>query len=212
VIYSTLTRRALDFAEAAHRGQLRKGTTDIPFMHHPVALAALLIADGADEELVCAAYLHDVVEHTPVTLATVARLFGAHVARLVDGATEPDLDERGRRLPWHDRRSTALLRLERAEPDVVALKAADVCANIADLVVDHYREGGAVWARFPADAHDQVWFYRCLGRLAVARLEGRPRLHAELGTRLDELGELPLPAVRKARSRRRRTKVVAASS
>lgn len=211
MIYSTLTRRALDFAEAAHRGQLRKGTTDVPFVHHPVAIAALLMADGADEELVSAAYLHDVVEHTHVTLATVDRLFGARVAQLVDGATEPDLDEHGRPLPWHDRRSTALLRLERAEPDVVALKAADVCANIADLVVDHDREAGAVWVRFTAEPHDQVWFYRVLGRLAVARLEGRPRLHAELATRLVQLGELPLPAVRKAR-RRRRAKAVAVSS
>ena len=58
-VYSERLRAALFLAERAHRGQIRKGR-EVPYVLHPVCVAALLFAAGADEDLVCAGYLHDV--------------------------------------------------------------------------------------------------------------------------------------------------------
>jgi (p)ppGpp synthase/HD superfamily hydrolase len=67
-----LTRRfetALCFASQLHRQQFRKGS-DIPYIGHLLAVAALVIEDGGSEDEAIAALLHDSIEdqaeHYPV--------------------------------------------------------------------------------------------------------------------------------------------------
>src|SRR4029077_18616732 len=52
---------ALDYATRAHEEQMRKGS-DIPYVSHLLAVAALVLEDGGDEDEAIAALLHDVVE------------------------------------------------------------------------------------------------------------------------------------------------------
>ena len=62
---------AMEFARSKHNGQTRKGT-DIPYLGHLLAVAALAIEDAASdsalfertEEVAIAAVLHDIVEDT----------------------------------------------------------------------------------------------------------------------------------------------------
>ena len=77
---------------------------------------------------------------------------------------------------------------------MVLLKAADVCANITDVVLDHAEHGPVVWARFRADASQQVWYYGAGAELALERLEGYQPLRLELEARLAELYALPVDA------------------
>ena len=81
-----LLRRAYAFAAQAHQGQKRKSGE--PYIHHPVAVAAILAELGMDAETLAAALLHDVVEDTGVTLDDVRREFGDNIAALVDGVTK----------------------------------------------------------------------------------------------------------------------------
>ena len=53
--------KAIIFAAKAHSGQKRKGT-DIPFMIHPLEVASIVAGITPDEEMMCAAVLHDVIE------------------------------------------------------------------------------------------------------------------------------------------------------
>ncbi|HUG32272.1 MAG TPA: bifunctional (p)ppGpp synthetase/guanosine-3',5'-bis(diphosphate) 3'-pyrophosphohydrolase [Acidimicrobiia bacterium] len=83
-----LLRRAHDTANEAHRGQERK--TGHPYITHPVAVAHMLAQYGLDAPTIAAAFLHDTVEDTPLTLAQVQQDFGKEVAELIDGVTKLD--------------------------------------------------------------------------------------------------------------------------
>jgi len=83
-----LLRRAHDTAASAHEGQVRK--TGDPYITHPVAVAHMLAQYGLDADTIAAAFLHDTVEDTPLTLAQVEKDFGKDIAQLIDGVTKLD--------------------------------------------------------------------------------------------------------------------------
>lgn len=83
-----LVRRAVTYAEEAHRGQ-RRASGD-PYITHPVAVATILRGETRDAETLAAAVLHDVVEDTSSTLEEVRARFGENVARIVEGVTKID--------------------------------------------------------------------------------------------------------------------------
>lgn len=58
---------AAAFAAQAHAGQVRKYTGE-PYIRHPEAVAKLVQASGGDTAMVAAAWLHDTVEDTAVTV------------------------------------------------------------------------------------------------------------------------------------------------
>src|SRR3990172_4710963 len=81
-----LVEEAYQFAEAAHEGQLRKSGE--PYIVHPLD-AAMTVADlQLDAAAIAAALLHDVQEDCAVPNQELKRLFGADVAKLVDGVTK----------------------------------------------------------------------------------------------------------------------------
>ncbi len=81
-----LLRRAYDFAAEQHKTQTR--LSGEPFLSHPVEVAHLLADMKLDVTSLCAALLHDVVEDTKIPLDQISEMFGADVARLVEGATK----------------------------------------------------------------------------------------------------------------------------
>jgi len=83
-----LLKRAHDTAARAHEGQVRK--TGDPYISHPVAVAHMLAQYGLDADTIAAAFLHDTVEDTPLTLAQVEQEFGNDIAQLIDGVTKLD--------------------------------------------------------------------------------------------------------------------------
>jgi (p)ppGpp synthase/HD superfamily hydrolase len=167
-LYSERLRAALRLAERAHRGQRRKGG-ETPYVLHPAAVAALLVAAGAHEDLVCAGLLHDVVEDSDVTVAELEEQFGAEVARLVDAVTERKEHPDGRPIPWETRRADTISHLEHADDDVRALKAADLAINLGDVVLDHAEVGDELWLRFNAGAAAQLWYYRRVAEIVLER-------------------------------------------
>jgi guanosine-3',5'-bis(diphosphate) 3'-pyrophosphohydrolase len=84
---SELSAAALRFARRIHLGQHRKQTGE-QFVEHPIAVADLLSEAGYNGALLPAAYLHDVVEKTDVTLDEIRERFGPQVATLVDSLSE----------------------------------------------------------------------------------------------------------------------------
>jgi len=180
VIYSERARAALRFAERAHRGQQRKGGDD-PYILHCITVATLLAESGAHEDLLCAAYLHDVVEDAGVELEEIAVMFGDEVAALVASVTEDKLRS------WQERKSATIEHLADAPQHALALKGADVCTNITDVVLDHRQIGDEVWLRFRRGAEQQVWYYAAVADGVLERLEGYDQLRTELAGRLAEL-------------------------
>ena len=77
---------AIDFASEAHKGQKRKSGE--AYITHPLHVSKTLVEWGMDSDSVIAGLLHDVAEDTEKTLDEIETLFGADVAKLVDGVTK----------------------------------------------------------------------------------------------------------------------------
>lgn len=81
-----LIREAYDFADQAHKGQIRKSGE--PYILHPLTVADIVLDMHMDATSIVTALLHDVVEDTTVDLETVRQKFGETCAMLVDGLTK----------------------------------------------------------------------------------------------------------------------------
>ncbi|MFN8223922.1 MAG: bifunctional (p)ppGpp synthetase/guanosine-3',5'-bis(diphosphate) 3'-pyrophosphohydrolase [Gaiellales bacterium] len=81
-----LITRAFDYAEAHHRGQVRRSGED--FIRHPWGVAQICAELHLDEQTIAAALLHDVVEDTGVVLDDIKLAFGPEIALLVEGVTK----------------------------------------------------------------------------------------------------------------------------
>jgi (p)ppGpp synthase/HD superfamily hydrolase len=113
---------------------------DNPFEYHLDAVATILLAFGHDEYgVIAAAYLHDVVEDTPVTIQEVGQMYGFIIRDLVDAVTDMKVDANGVSLGNRRKRQSlthAKLRAiaaKRVDGNVVVnLKLADRIANIEE--------------------------------------------------------------------------------
>ncbi len=81
-----LVRLAYDFAEKAHRGQLRKSGE--PYINHPLETAITLTKYHLDQDTILAGLLHDVPEDTGIPLEVLKKEFGEGVSHIVEGITK----------------------------------------------------------------------------------------------------------------------------
>lgn len=79
-------RRAYDFSEKAHSGQIRRSGE--PYISHPLGVAGILADLRLDLPSIATGLLHDTVEDTSVTLTDIETNFGGDIAQLVDGVTK----------------------------------------------------------------------------------------------------------------------------
>ena len=128
---SELIARAKNFATSAHQriGHRRK-YSDQPYQVHLEAVARLVASVSDDEEMIAAAWLHDVVEDTPATLGDVEREFGLRVAALVQDLTDVSRPSDGNRAvrKERDRQHTA-----HASARAKTIKLADLIDNCQDI-------------------------------------------------------------------------------
>ncbi len=82
----SLIKKAYEFSEKAHEGQVRRSGE--PYIAHPLSVAAILSDLKLDYATVATGLLHDTVEDTDVTLDNISEKFGENVAHLVDGVTK----------------------------------------------------------------------------------------------------------------------------
>jgi len=81
-----LINRAYVFSMKAHGAQMR--ASGDPYFSHPIEVAGILTDLKLDDETIVTAILHDTIEDTVATPDEIEKLFGASVARLVDGVTK----------------------------------------------------------------------------------------------------------------------------
>ncbi len=147
-----LINEAIILATAKHSGQVRKGT-DIPYIVHPMEVMAILSRMGADEDLLIAGVLHDVVEDTNVSVEDIQIKFGDKVAELV-GAHSED-----KSLSWEERKRLSNEHLKNETFEVKCLILADKLSNIRSMANDLERIGEKLWERFNAPYEKQRWYY-----------------------------------------------------
>ena len=128
-----IVEKARIFATASHAAvaQLRKYTNE-PYIVHPAEVFSIVSrVDGATEEMMAAAWLHDTVEDTGVTIEVIREMFGKEVAELVGWLTDVSRPEQGNRATRKaiDRAHTAM-----APADAQTIKLADLISNSRSIM------------------------------------------------------------------------------
>ena len=81
-----LIMKAYNLAAEKHKDQ-KRGSGE-PYIIHPLNVAYILASIGMDDNTLCAALLHDVVEDTYVTQKDLTDLFGQEISDMVAGVTK----------------------------------------------------------------------------------------------------------------------------
>ena len=127
-----LIQKAADYAEWAHKHQVRKYTGEPYFTHCQGVVDNLLISNNkVSGEMIAAAYLHDVVEDTQVTINDIEEEFGNNVATLVYGLTKQTRLSDGNRAV---RKEFERQRLSDVSKEVQLIKHADLIHNLPSIV------------------------------------------------------------------------------
>ena len=128
----TMVERARVFATAAHAavGQVRKYTFE-PYIVHPAEVASIVRSVPHTDEMVAAAWLHDTVEDTDVTIEDVRAEFGDKVAELVGWLTDVSKPEDGNRAV---RKAMDRAHSAAAPAEAQTVKLADLIANTRSIM------------------------------------------------------------------------------
>jgi (p)ppGpp synthase/HD superfamily hydrolase len=161
--------QALALAVEAHDGQKRKGT-QIPYIAHPMGVAAIALEHGADEDQAMAALLHDAVEDGGIEYAQLIReKFGDRVADIVQGCTDGVPDASGIKETWAPRKERYIAHLKGASDDVLLVSGSDKLHNARAIVEDLLSIGAVVFDRFTASQEQTIWYYETLAGVFTQR-------------------------------------------
>jgi (p)ppGpp synthase/HD superfamily hydrolase len=160
---------ASSLALRIHAEQLRKGTAT-PYVSHLLAVAAIVLEHGGDEDQACAALLHDAIEDGGVEWeAVILEQFGPRVAGIVRACTDADTLPKP---PWRVRKEAYLAHLEEEGADALLVSAADKLHNAMAIVSDLRTHGPGMFSRFNAGQDGTLWYYEALVKVFARRLPG----------------------------------------
>jgi (p)ppGpp synthase/HD superfamily hydrolase len=178
---------ALALASELHATQPRKGPGNVPYVAHLLAVAAIVLENGGDEEEAIAALLHDAAEDQGgrPTLERIRRLHGERVAGIVEACSDTFEDPKPE---WRTRKEAYIERLREAPRSVRLVAAADKLHNVQGLLADIEARGALAFRRFKhSTRHDQVWYFKACGEALLAAEDASlPRRVARAARRLEE--------------------------
>ena len=146
---------AMEFAAKAHEGQFRKGTRR-PYIVHPIEVADIVSTMTKDEEVICAAVLHDTIEDcSGITWDILKLRFGGRGAGMV-------AQENGGKSPsWGEGKGATIKRLRTAPIEVQMIGLADKLSNMRDIDRDYPVLGDELWGRFRMQSKSALaWYYK----------------------------------------------------
>ena len=163
---------AFEFARQRHQGQVRDGEEQIPYITHPVGVAAIVRKAEGSQAAVCASILHDTMEDCSATEEEIERLFaspglGRRVAGIVAELTDP------KGLPYSEKKQRQIELMKSGYSDDAALvRAADQIANLTDLVSNPPRWGNG----------EEQEYIESIKKLIDARADLSPALREQFQT------------------------------
>ncbi|MGH2721647.1 MAG: HD domain-containing protein [Actinomycetota bacterium] len=190
---------ALELANRLHGAQTRKGGT-VPYVSHLLAVTALVLEAGGDEDEAIAALLHDAIEDQgdQVTIGELEERFGPRVRAIVEGCSDTELPgagEIGERGPANSlRRKQLYLRHldDVGDESVLRVSLADKLHNARTILADRRASDDGVFGRFNVGKWGTLWYYRGLARFYAARFPpgGPPALTGQAAELARVVGEL----------------------
>lgn len=160
VSYSAKLAEAFAFAHRVHADQFRKGRP-VPFITHPMAVAALVGEHGGTELEVIAALLHDCVEDGDGlrTLEEIRAAFGEDVANVVWGCSDTHEQPKP---PWRARKESFIEKMRSASPSIKQVVTADKIHNARALLALLADRSADVWHEFAGGREGTLWYYTAI--------------------------------------------------
>jgi (p)ppGpp synthase/HD superfamily hydrolase len=181
--YEAAFRLALE----AHAGQTRKATR-IPYISHPMGVAALVLEDGGSDDEALAALLHDAVEDGGQEyIAEIEDTVGGSVASIVVECSDSVVPAGAERPPWEERKRAYVDAIPEKSPGAVRVTTADKLHNARAIVADLREEGPDVFARFNGGRDGTLWYYDAVSEALASHPAARPRLMAELARTVEQM-------------------------
>ena len=149
-----IKEKAKLFAIKAHKGQIRKSDKEKPMIIHPINVANILIEYGYDDNVVAAAYLHDVIEDTKYTKEDLLKEFNEDIVSLVLGATEED-----KSLSWEERKTITIDKVKDLDLRHKVVVCADKISNLDDMRIIFEVNGKRDFSAFKRGFDKQKWYY-----------------------------------------------------
>lgn len=121
--------KALAFSAKKHSKQRRKDLDQSPYINHPIALANILSKRGiVDENVLCAAILHDTIEDTQTTERELIEEFGKKITSIVLEVTDDKTLEKSVRKQKQIEHAATI------SHEAKLVKLADKIANLTDIL------------------------------------------------------------------------------
>ena len=117
---------ARNFAKKKHTGQLRKNGKTPYYFHLKDVVKNLKKMKVLDEDIICAAWLHDTIEDTDTDFDVIQERFGKNVAKIVVSVTKDS------RLSKKQQEAKYAKDLKFSNAKAKLVKIADILANIND--------------------------------------------------------------------------------
>ena len=130
-----MKEEALEFAAKAHGKQQRKFSEEA-YIEHPKRVAEIVMSVPHTNAMICAAYLHDVVEDTPVDLQEIEQNFGKDVAGLVHELTDEFVKTKYPAFNRKRRKELEVARQALISTAAKTVKLADVIDNTRNIVTN----------------------------------------------------------------------------
>ena len=190
VVLTAAYAEAVRYAATLHADQSRKSTT-IPYISHLLAVSALVLEAGGDEEMAIAALLHDGPEDQGGTevLDEIRDRFGPRVARIVEGCTDSFAEDPADKEDWKVRKRAYLEHLKHVEVDGLTVSLADKLHNARSIVTDLLISKETTWARFRPSVDEILWYYQSILAIGESR-KGPCFLVVNLGEAIQEMTSL----------------------
>ncbi len=133
---SKLVKTAAQMAARAHATQLRKYDGSM-YIIHPMRVAGrVLLLDGTTDEMVAAAWLHDVIEDTTLTADDILAACGLSVLRLVLELTNAKTEGLNRA----ERKAVQHRKLVHVSLEAKIIKCCDRLDNLGDIPDNDFRK------------------------------------------------------------------------
>ena len=161
---------ALALAAFLHNGQKRKGT-DIPYISHLLAVAAIVLEHGGSEDEAIAAVLHDAVEDQggAATLERIDRSFGPFVAGVVAANSDSTADTATEaKPPWRERKTAYLAHIQHASCSARLVSCADKLHNVRAILAEFDDLERTHWSKFNGGRDGTLWYYGALADAFLA--------------------------------------------
>lgn len=125
----SLLFKALAFSAEKHTKQRRKDIDKTPYINHPISLANILAQRWViDENVLCAAILHDTIEDTETTVEELQEHFGEKITSIVLEVTDDKSLEKSVRKQKQVEHAATI------SHEAKLVKLADKIANITDII------------------------------------------------------------------------------